>query len=114
MGEISHCPWGCFEVLAESQGYKVKRINVAPGGCLSLQRHHFRAEHWFIVRGEGVVTVGDQSSLLRAGSAVDIPRKTKHRMANSTDHDLIFIEIQTGEYCGDDDIERFEDQYGRV
>jgi mannose-6-phosphate isomerase-like protein (cupin superfamily) len=114
MGKITKCPWGSFEVLSEAPGHKVKRIIVEPGGCLSLQLHHHRSEHWFVVAGLGVATVGDREKSLRAGRAIDIPRKAKHRVRNSSDENLVIIEVQTGEYCGDDDIERFEDKYGRI
>ena len=113
MGKITKCPWGCFEVLAESTGCKVKRIIVEPKGCLSLQLHHQRSEHWFVVSGRGVAIVDGKKKYLRAGRSIDIPQKAKHRVRNSSDENLIFIEVQTGEYCGDDDIVRFEDQYGR-
>lgn len=114
MGKITKCPWGSFEVLSESPGHKVKRIIVEPGGCLSLQLHHLRSEHWFVVAGVGVAIVDGKKISLRAGSSIDIPKKAKHRVQNSSDKNLIIIEVQTGEYCGDDDIERLEDKYGRV
>ena len=114
MKKITKCPWGNFEVLSEAPGHKVKRIIVEPGGCLSLQRHQQRAEHWYVVSGKGIVTVGNTKKSLSAGKSIDIPKKAKHRIQNSSDANLIFIEVQTGEYCGDDDIERFEDMYGRV
>jgi mannose-6-phosphate isomerase-like protein (cupin superfamily) len=114
MKKVTRCPWGSFEVLSEAPGHKVKRITVEPGGSLSLQLHHQRAEHWFVVAGKGLVTVGSKRKSLRVGSAIDIPKKAKHRIRNSSTENLVFIEVQTGEYCGDDDIERFEDIYGRV
>jgi len=114
MGNITKCPWGSFEVLSESSGHKVKRIVVEPGGCLSLQLHHMRSEHWFIVAGKGVAIVDGKKKSLRAGSSIDIPKEAKHRVQNSSNENIIIIEVQTGEYCGDDDIERFEDKYGRV
>ena len=114
MGKITKCPWGSFEVLSEAPDHKVKRIVVEPGGCLSLQLHHMRSEHWFVVTGFGDAIVDGKKKSLRAGSSIDIPKKAKHRVQNSSDDNLIFIEVQTGEYCGDDDIERFEDKYGRV
>jgi mannose-6-phosphate isomerase-like protein (cupin superfamily) len=114
MGKITKCPWGSFEVLSEAPGHKVKRIVVEPGGCLSLQLHHRRSEHWFVVAGFGVTIVDGKKKSLRAGSSIDILKKAKHRVQNSSGENLIIIEVQTGEYCGDDDIERFEDKYGRV
>lgn len=114
MGKITKCPWGSFEVLSEAPDHKVKRIIVAPGGCLSLQRHHYRSEHWFVVSGTGDAVVEDKKMHLSAGSSVDIPEKGKHRLQNYTTENLVVIEVQQGVYCGDDDIERFEDKYGRV
>lgn len=114
MGKITKCPWGRFEVLSEAPGHKVKRITVEPGGCLSLQLHHQRSEHWFVVAGKGFAIVDGKKKSLRAGLSIDIPKKAKHRVRNSSEENLVFIEVQTGEYCGDDDIERFEDKYGRV
>jgi mannose-6-phosphate isomerase-like protein (cupin superfamily) len=114
MGKITKCPWGSFEVLLEAPMHKVKRIAVEPGGCLSLQLHHQRSEHWFVVEGFGVATVNGKKKSLCAGSSIDIPKEAKHRVQNSSDEKLVIIEVQTGEYCGDDDIERFEDKYGRV
>ena len=114
MGKITKCPWGSFEVLSEAPDHKVKRIVVEPNGCLSLQLHHRRSEHWFVVAGLGVAIVDGKKKSLRAGSSIDIPRKSKHRVENSSGENLIIIEVQTGEYCGDDDIERFEDKYGRI
>ncbi len=114
MEKITKCPWGSFEVLSESSGHKVKRIVVEPGGCLSLQLHHMRSEHWFVVTGKGVAMVDGKKKSLRAGSSINIPKTAKHRVQNSSSENLIIIEVQTGEYCGEDDIERFEDKYGRV
>jgi mannose-6-phosphate isomerase-like protein (cupin superfamily) len=107
-------PWGYFEVLSEAMDHKVKRIFVAPGGCLSLQRHKKRAEHWYAVSGEGKATINGQEQTLSAGRAVDIPQGATHRLENQSDADLVVIEVQTGTYFGEDDIERLEDKYGRV
>jgi mannose-6-phosphate isomerase len=107
-------PWGSFEVLSDSAAdHKVKCIIVLPGKRLSLQLHHKRSEHWFVVKGKGVVTVGEDLIDVLEGTALDIPVETKHRIENTGDVDLIFVEIQTGDYFGEDDIERFEDDYGR-
>ncbi|MBN1363859.1 MAG: phosphomannose isomerase type II C-terminal cupin domain [Syntrophaceae bacterium] len=114
MNKITKRPWGSYEVLSEAPGYKVKRFIVNPGGCLSLQLHHLRSEHWFVVAGLGIATVGNKKKSIRAGSSVDIPLKIKHQVQNSSDDNLIIIEVQAGEYCGEDDIERFEDKYGRI
>jgi mannose-6-phosphate isomerase-like protein (cupin superfamily) len=114
MEKITKCPWGSFEVLSESSDHTVKRIVVEPGGCLSLQLHHMRSEHWFVVAGKGVAIIDGKKRYLRVGSSIDIPKEAKHRVQNSSNENLIIIEVQTGEYCGEDDIERFEDKYGRV
>jgi mannose-6-phosphate isomerase-like protein (cupin superfamily) len=113
MGKITKCPWGSFEVLFEAPDHKVKKIIVEPNGSLSLQLHHQRSEHWFVVTGRGEAIVNGKKKALHAGNSIDIPQKTKHRVHNSSDEDLVIIEVQTGRYCGDDDIERFEDKYGR-
>ncbi len=107
-------PWGYFEVLSDAPDHKVKRIVIAPGGILSLQRHKLRSEHWFVVSGKGKAIVGDKNISLRAGSMLDIPKKVKHRVENCSAENLVIIEVQTGEYFGEDDIERLEDKYGRI
>ncbi len=109
-----HRPWGYYRVLSDEPDHKVKRIVVYPGKRLSLQRHKRRAEHWFVVCGEGVVTVDDERIEVKAGTSVDIPKGAVHRMENTGDGDLAFIEVQTGDYFGEDDIERLEDDYGRI
>jgi len=106
-------PWGYFEVLSDESDHKVKRIGVYPGKRLSLQRHRFRSEHWFMVSGSGDVTLDDQIIRLLPGQCLKIPVGAKHRMANSGDEMAVFIEVQTGSYFGEDDIERFEDDFGR-
>jgi len=109
-----HRPWGCFKVLADEADHKVKRILVYPGKRLSLQRHKRRCEHWFVVSGEGVVTLNGKDITLKTGQSIDIPLGGIHRMSNKTDKDVVFIEVQRGDYFGEDDIERLEDDYGRV
>ena len=106
-------PWGHYEVLADGEDHKVKRIVVLPGRRLSLQRHRHRSEHWHVVRGEAVVTVDAASIGLSRGQSVDIPRGAAHRIENVGDADLVFIEVQSGTYFGEDDIERLEDDWGR-
>ena len=107
-------PWGMYEVLVEGEGYKVKRIEVKPGHRLSLQMHDKRAEHWVIVQGSALVTIGDREMMLGTNDDVVIPIRTKHRVANPGDSLLIFIEVQCGSYLGEDDIKRFEDDYNRT
>lgn len=107
-------PWGTYEVLLDDPGHKVKRIFVYPGKRLSLQRHSQRSEHWFMVEGKGNVTLDDQVVPVKAGEAVDIPVHTKHRIENPGNEPLVFIEVQQGTYFGEDDIERFDDDFGRA
>jgi mannose-6-phosphate isomerase len=107
-------PWGAFEVLAEGNGYKVKRIEVKPGHRLSLQMHDNRSERWVIVAGTALVRVGDEEFLRNLNEDVAIPVKTKHRITNLGDELLVFIEVQCGPYLGEDDIIRFEDDYNRI
>ncbi len=107
-------PWGFYEILSDKEDHKVKRITVYKEKRLSLQRHKKRDEHWYVIKGEGVVTLNDQEIELNTGSAVDIKREVTHRILNNGQEDLIFIEVQTGEYFGEDDIERLEDDFGRL
>ena len=107
-------PWGVWEVLDVGRAFTVKRITVKPGGQLSLQLHHFRSEYWVVVSGSARVTRGDRIVDLKAGETVDIPVETKHRIENTGDQDLIFIEVQYGENLDENDIDRFEDNYGRA
>jgi len=107
-------PWGRWEVLLEENGYKVKRITVLPGHRLSYQKHFKRWEHWVAVRGSGVVTLEGKKILLEPGDSVDIPAGCAHRAANEKGEPFVFIEIQRGDYLGEDDIVRLEDSYGRA
>jgi mannose-6-phosphate isomerase-like protein (cupin superfamily) len=107
-------PWGYYEVLADEDHYKVKRIVVYPGKRLSLQRHLYRAEHWHILSGTAIARSGDREVLLKSGESVDIPEKVLHRLHNPGTENLMIIEVQRGSYCGEDDIERFDDDYGRA
>lgn len=107
-------PWGYYLVLHEDIGYKVKQIVVKPGSRLSLQRHRRRAEHWQVVRGEAEVTRGKEILRLLPGRSIDIPLGALHRVESVGKETLVIIEVQMGEYVGEDDIERFEDDYGRA
>ena len=107
-------PWGSYTVLDDDGTHKVKRIVVLPGERLSYQRHARRSEHWFIVRGPAAVTLDGERMELGAGMSVDIPAGTDHRIENTGDADVVFIEVQHGEYFGEDDIVRLEDDYGRA
>jgi mannose-6-phosphate isomerase-like protein (cupin superfamily) len=113
MGEKDERPWGRYEVLEDSSGYKVKRLEVIPGARLSLQRHSRRGEHWVVVRGVADVVRGDQSLQLKEGEHIHIPRETNHRLGNSGDQLLVLIEVQLGDYLGEDDIVRLHDDYQR-
>lgn len=112
-GATDHRPWGSYTVLEDAEGHKVKRIVVAAGQRLSYQRHERRSEHWFVLRGEGTVTLEGRDVPVAAGTAVDVPRGTAHRIANTGGEELVFIEVQHGDYFGEDDITRLEDDYGR-
>ena len=112
--ETATRPWGHYIVLADMPDHKVKRIHVLPGKRLSLQRHQRRSEHWHILAGEALVTRNEEHLTLHPGDSVDIPAGAMHRVENVGMHALSFIEIQQGEYFGEDDIERFEDDYGRA
>ena len=108
-------PWGTFTILDEGENYKVKRIEVYPGKRLSYQKHGRRSEHWFVTLGTAKVTLNGREILVRMGEAVDIPVGTAHRVENpDPEQPLIFIETQTGDYFGEDDIERLEDDFGRL
>ena len=107
-------PWGKWEVLLDEPNYKVKRITVLPGKRLSYQKHFKRNEHWMVVEGKAVVTLDGKEIDLVKGGTIDIPKEAAHRIANNDDKQLMFIEIQLGEYFGEDDIIRLEDDYGRV
>ncbi len=109
----SHRPWGFYEILSERENHKVKRITVYPGRRISYQKHRRRREHWNIIQGEGLVILDGREIRVGEGDWVDIPVNRAHRMENRGEGDLIFIEIQKGDYFGEDDIERLEDDYGR-
>jgi mannose-1-phosphate guanylyltransferase/mannose-6-phosphate isomerase len=107
-------PWGTYTVLEQGQRYKIKRIFLKPGARLSMQLHRKRSEHWVVVAGVAKITSGDKTFLVRTNESAYIPINTKHRLENSTDMPVQIIEVQNGEYLGEDDIERFDDDYGRL
>ena len=107
-------PWGGYTTLKEESGYKVKRVTVRPGESLSLQYHHHRAEHWTVVRGHGIVQIGDEEYPTGPGECRYIPLKEKHRLTNKGEEELVLIEVQIGDYLGEDDIVRLQDNYGRA
>lgn len=106
-------PWGAYHVLDQGDGYKVKRIEVNPGGRLSLQSHKHRGEHWTVVRGTATVTVNDKVLTLHVAEATFIPLGAKHRLENLTNSPLEIIEVQLGAYVEEDDIIRYDDIYNR-
>lgn len=106
-------PWGSYTDLDEGKYHKVKRLNVFPGKILSLQSHNHRAEHWVVVKGKAYVVVGDKEMVVKENESVYIPPNTKHRLGNKTDSLVEVIETQTGSYLGEDDITRYEDEFGR-
>lgn len=112
--EEDHRPWGYYQVLADEPTHKVKRIVVYPGKRLSLQKHQRREEHWFFLSGRALVTRDSEQVALKKGDSLNIPRGALHRIENGGEENVILIEIQTGDYFGEDDIERFEDDFGRV
>jgi len=112
--ETDQRPWGYYEVLLDEADYKVKRIVVQPGCRLSLQFHRRRREHWFIAKGEGIVTRGREEIPVASGLAVDIPVEVAHRIQNTGPEPLVFIEVQLGTYFGEDDIVRLADDFGRT
>ena len=111
--ETDRRPWGSYTVLDDDGTHKVKRIFVLPGKRLSYQRHARRSEHWFIVRGTALVTLDGVEIELAEGGSVDIPVGTNHRIANAADTEVVFVEVQHGDYFGEDDIVRLEDDFGR-
>lgn len=112
--EEDHRPWGYYQVLSDEATHKVKRIVVYGHKRLSLQRHQYRSEHWYVIAGTALVTRNDEEIPVEAGQSVDILQGSWHRMTNPAEADLVFIEVQTGTYFGEDDIERREDDYGRL
>ncbi|MDR3290298.1 MAG: phosphomannose isomerase type II C-terminal cupin domain [Rickettsiales bacterium] len=113
MEEVVIRPWGTYQSIVKGSNYQVKRIVVNPNQKLSLQSHNKRSEHWMIVEGEGTVTLDNDILKLKKDSHIYIPVQAKHRMANETDKQVVFIEVQNGDYLGEDDIIRYEDVYGR-
>ena len=107
-------PWGTYTLLEAGPGFKIKRIEVKPGGALSLQLHHRRSEHWVVVRGTAHVTRGETSYDVPAGESTFIPIETRHRLENRGRDVLALIEVACGDYIEEDDIVRFDDRYGRV
>ena len=112
--ESEERPWGRFFVLHDEHSYKLKRIEVDSGRRLSYQYHNKRSEAWTIVEGTGVITLDGLDKEYTKGQTVLIPQGVKHRIENKSPNKLVFIEVQTGSYFGEDDIVRIEDDYNRV
>ncbi|BDV43797.1 mannose-6-phosphate isomerase [Geotalea uraniireducens] len=106
-------PWGTYTVLDESRNYKIKRIEVGAGQRLSLQMHHHRSEHWIVVSGTARVTCGEEEYVVNVNESTFIPIGRCHRLENPGKIPLVIIEVQSGEYLGEDDIVRFDDDYHR-
>lgn len=107
-------PWGRFYVIHDQTNYKIKRIEVEPKHQLSYQFHNKRSETWTIIEGSGLVTLNDKKIHFKKGDTITIPLKAKHRIYNNTNSKLVFIEVQTGSYFGENDIIRIEDDYNRT
>jgi mannose-6-phosphate isomerase len=111
--ESEERPWGKYTILHETPYYKVKQMLLKPGGRLSYQYHHKRNEHCVVVKGEATVTIDGVDTVVKQSESAYIPIGAKHRVANKTNQDMVYIEVQTGDYFGEDDIVRLEDDYGR-
>lgn len=109
-----HRPWGWFESLALGERFQVKRICVKPGAALSLQSHNRRSEHWIVVEGKAKITIGDDINFLTEGQSVFVPVRVKHRLENLGKLPMLLVEVQIGDYLGEDDIIRYEDSYNRT
>lgn len=112
--EKDNRPWGSFEVVDEGDRYKVKKLVIKPGEVLSLQKHYHRAEHWVVVKGTAAVIKDGEHHYVTENQSIYIAQHENHRLKNPGKIDLIVIEVQTGSYLGEDDIERLEDVYGRI
>lgn len=106
-------PWGSYKVLLIESGFQVKRIEVKPKLRFSLQKHHKRAEKWVVTSGEGMVTLDDRQIPVKRGSLIEVGLGQVHRMQNTGDQPLVFVEVQLGDYLGEDDIVRLEDDFSR-
>ena len=111
--EKENRPWGTYIVLSEDKSFKIKKIEVNPKSRLSYQYHNKRSEHWYVISGKGIVTINDEKFELSEGSTIKINKRDKHRVENKGTENLVFIEIQTGSYFGEDDIVRLDDDYNR-
>ena len=106
-------PWGSWHVIDVADGYKIKRIHVTPGARLSLQSHTHRSEHWVVIQGRATCEIDGETSTIHQGESIDVSLGATHRLGNQGTEELIIIEVQLGDYTGEDDIRRYEDDYGR-
>jgi mannose-6-phosphate isomerase-like protein (cupin superfamily) len=113
-GKTYERPWGSYKTLEMQNGYQVKLIQVIPGGRLSLQSHVHRAEHWVVAKGIATITINESVQEYLPNQAVFIPKNAKHRLENLGQESVELIEVQIGDYLGEDDITRYDDLYGRV
>ena len=113
-GQRYERPWGSYQTLMICKHYQVKMLSINPGGRLSLQKHFRRAEHWVVVAGQPTLTINNQSKTYQVNESVYIPKEAIHRIENLTEMPCEIIEVQIGDYLGEDDIVRVEDIYGRV
>jgi mannose-6-phosphate isomerase-like protein (cupin superfamily) len=107
-------PWGGYRVIERGDGYQVKQLRLTPGDSLSLQRHQHRSEQWTVISGRGEAIVDEKHHAIQASNFVAVPQGAIHRLVNTGTEDLVIIEVQIGSYLGEDDIERFDDDYGRA
>ncbi len=113
VGKLYQRPWGSYQTLALAPNYQVKILTIAAGGRLSLQKHFRRSEHWVVVAGKPTLTIGDSTQVYQRNDHVHIPLECQHRIENFTDEECSLVEVQVGDYLGEDDIVRIEDIYGR-
>ncbi len=113
VNEIYYRPWGSYQTLALAPGYQVKILTINSGGRLSLQKHFKRAEHWVVVKGSPTLTINDKTQVYHVNESVYIPKEAVHRIENFAQEESVLIEVQVGDYLGEDDIVRIEDVYGR-
>jgi mannose-6-phosphate isomerase len=111
--ESEQRPWGSWHVIDVADGYKIKRIHVNPGARLSLQSHEHRSEHWVVIQGEATCEINGVESVVIHDESIDVPLGARHRLGNQGAEELVIVEVQLGRYTGEDDICRYEDDYGR-
>ena len=111
--ESEQRPWGSWHVIDVADGYKIKRIHVNPGARLSLQSHAQRSEHWVVIQGVATCEVDGELITVQRDQSIDVPLGARHRLGNQGDEELVIVEVQLGDYTGEDDIRRIEDDYGR-